>query len=343
MNSRLSDIAAHAGVSSATVSRVLNNRAGVAEATRQAVLTSVDVLGYQRPIQLKARGAGLVGLLIPELENPIFPMFAQAIETGLAQHGFTPLLCTRTPGGVSEDEYIELLGEHGVAGIVFVSGFHADTTADLSHYHRLRDKGLPLVFINGYAEGIDADFISDDDTTAMDLAVKHLVALGHSQIGFAVGPERFVPARRKIAGFHKAMIRYFGPTVEVQVARTLFTVEGGHAAAESLLDKGCTAIVCGSDLMALGAIRAARSRELAVPDKVSVIGYDDSMLMAFTDPPLTTVRQSVLAMGMAAVAALVDEIAGRPPTRVELLFEPELVVRGSTGSGPRTLPVAGRG
>lgn len=335
MGSRLSDIAAHAGVSTATVSRVLNDRTGVAETTRQAVLTSLDVLGYHRPVQLQPRGAGLIGLMIPELENPIFPMFAQVIESGLAQHGFTPLMCTRTPGGVSEEEYIDLLGEHGVAGIIFVSGFHADSTADLSHYHRLRDMGLPLAFINGYAEGIDGCFISDDDVAAMDLAVGHLVSLGHTAIGLAAGPERFVPAHRKVVGYRRAMRRRLGPEAEQFVEVTLFTVAGGQAAAKVLLDKGCTAIICSTDLMALGAVRAVRSRDLSVPEDISVVGYDDSMLMAYTDPPLTTVRQSVLAMGSAAVQALVDEIAGRAPTRVELLFAPELVVRGSTGSGPR--------
>lgn len=338
MTSRLSDIAAHAGVSTATVSRVLNERSGVSEQSKRAVLTALDVLGYQRPAQLQRRHTGLVGVIIPELDNPIFPMFAQVIESGLAQQGFTPLLCSRIPGGISEDEYIDLLGDHGVAGIIFVSGFHADTTADLSRYSRLRESGLPLAFINGYTDRVDASFVSDDDAAAMDLAVGHLVSLGHTAIGFAVGPQRFVPAQRKLAGYLAALRRHLGDDASEQVSITLFTVEGGQAAANVLLDKGCTAIVCGSDLMALGAIRAVKARGLQVPGDVSVVGYDDSMLMGYTDPPLTTIRQSVLAMGMAAVQALADEIAGHPPHRTELQFQPELVVRGSTGSGPRVVP-----
>ena len=113
-----------------------------------------------------------------------------------------------------------------------------------------------------------------------------------------------------------------------------FGVEGGHVAADRLLDRGATALVCGSDLMALGAIRAARARGRRVPTDVSVIGHDDSPLMPFTDPPLTTLRQPVRAMSAAAVSALVDEIGGHPSPHSEYLFRPELVVRSSTGPCP---------
>src|SRR3954452_18216894 len=129
---RLADIAVQAGVSEATVSRVLNGRPGVADGTRQAVLTALDVLGYERPTRLKKRSAGLVGLIVPELDNPIFPAFAQVIESTLAQHGYTPVLCTQSPGGVTEDEYVEMMLDRQVSGIVFVSSLSADTAADPS-------------------------------------------------------------------------------------------------------------------------------------------------------------------------------------------------------------------
>jgi len=330
---RLADIAIQAGVSEATVSRVLNGRPGVAESTRQAVLTALDVLGYERPARLKQHSAGLVGLIVPELDNPIFPAFAQVIESALAHHGYTPVLCTQTPGGVHEDDYTQMLLERGVAGIVFVSGLHADSSADPARYVALRRRGLPIVLINGYIEGVDAPFVSNDDVTSMDLAVTHLVAQGHTRIGLALGPRRFVPVVRKIAGFREAMRRHLGVAdVDDLVECSLFSVEGGTAAADRLVDAGCTAVICGSDLMALGAIRAVRSRGLDVPRDVSVVGYDDSPLIAFTDPPLTTVRQSVQAMGSAAVRALLDEISGVTTRRAEYVFRPELVVRGSTGS-----------
>ncbi|NMR19293.1 LacI family DNA-binding transcriptional regulator [Cellulomonas fimi] len=332
---RLADLAEQAGVSTATVSRVLNGKQGVSAQTRQAVLAALDVLGYERPDKLRTRSAGLVGLVVPELTNPVFPTFAQFIESMLSARGYTPLLCTQSPGGTTEDEYVEMLLEHRVDGIVFVSGLHADTTASRERYHQLRSRGLPIVLVNGYAEGVDAPFVSTDDAAAMELAVRHLVSLGHRDIGLAIGPDRFVPAQRKVAAFADGLRRHLDVAdADPHVVTTLFTVEGGQAAAAELITAGHTAIVCGSDLMALGAIRAARARGLVVPADVSVVGFDDSPLIAFTDPPLTTIRQPVMAMGEAAVSALVAEIGGTRAPRTELLFHPELVVRGSTGAAP---------
>lgn len=339
MRARLSDIAQQAEVSEATVSRVLNDRPGVAPETRQAVLTALDVLGYERPARLRKRSAGLVGLVVPELENPIFPAFAQVIESTLARNGFTPVLCTQAPGGVTEDEYVEMLLDRQVSGIVFVSGLHADTSADHERYRALINRPLPIVMINGYVPGIPAPFVSCDDREAVELAVAHLAALGHRRIGLITGPERFVPVRRKVAGFRSAMSRLFGldkADVNKLAELSLFGVEGGEAAAGRLIERGVTGLVCGSDLMALGAIRSARQRGLSVPDDLSVVGYDDSPLMAFTNPPLTTMRQPVISMSVAAVRALVDEINGHGAPHSEYVFRPELVLRGSTAVAPTT-------
>jgi DNA-binding LacI/PurR family transcriptional regulator len=334
---RLADVARQAGVSEATVSRVLNNRPGVSANARQVVLTALDVLGFERPERLRKRSAGLVGLVIPELDNPVFPTFAQMIETALSQHGFTPVLCTQMPGGTTEDEYVEMLLGQQVSGIIFVSSRNSDSTADPERYRRLVARRLPIVGINGYIPGIQAPFVSCDDRIAGEYAVRHLAALGHRRIGFASGPRRFIPVQRRLAGFEETMRELFDcGDEELTELTTLspFGVEGGHVAADRLLDRGATALVCGSDLMALGAIRAARARGRRVPADVSVIGHDDSPLMPFTDPPLTTLRQPVRAMSAAAVSALVDEIGGHPSPHSEYLFRPELVVRSSTGPCP---------
>lgn len=331
---RLADIAGQAKVSEATVSRVLNGKAGVADSTRQRVLAALDVLGYERPVRLRPRSAGLVGLVIPELTNPIFPAFAQVIEQALTGYGYTPVLGTQMPGGATEDELVDQLVGRGVTGIIFLSGLHADLTADPARYARLAGRGVPYVLVNGYNEDISAPFVSPDDHAAARIAVRHLRALGHRRIGLAVGPDRFVPVRRKARGFAEEL-EADGPSPASGLVRhTLFTVEGGHAAAGDLLDEGCTGIVCGSDLMALGAVRAARQRGLEVPRDVSVVGYDDSELNAFTDPPLTTVRQPVRAMANAAVHTLLEEIRENPVPHTEFVFQPELVVRGSTGQAP---------
>ncbi|MEU4688667.1 LacI family DNA-binding transcriptional regulator [Actinoplanes sp. NPDC023714] len=337
MRARMADIARQAQVSEATVSRVINDRPGVSAETRQAVLTALDVLGYERPERLRKRSAGLVGLVVPELDNPIFPAFAQVIESTLAQQGYTPVLCTQSPGGVTEDEYVEMLLDRQVSGIIFVSGLHADTTSDHERYLRLLARPLPIVLVNGHTGGIDAPFVSCDEQLAGDLAVSHLVALGHRRIGMISGPHRFTAVQRKLAGYRSAMQRLTNVSssdVDSLVELTLFGVEGGEVAADRLLAKGATGIVCGSDLMALGAIRAARRRGLDVPGDVSVIGFDDSPLMAFTEPPLTTLRQPVAAMAVAAVRSLVDDINGHGAPRSEYLFRPELVVRSSTAVAP---------
>ncbi|MEV4618061.1 LacI family DNA-binding transcriptional regulator [Asanoa sp. NPDC049573] len=334
MRARLSDIALRARVSEATVSRVLNDKPGVSPDTRETVLAALDALGLERPARLRRRSAGLVGLVVPELNNPIFPEFAQTIESALAQRGYTVVLCTQTPGGVTEDEYVEILLDRQVNGIVFVSGLHADATGDHERYRRLVARELPIVLVNGYVPGLAAPFVSPDEQAAAELAVAYLAALGHSRIGLISGPDRFLPVRRKIEGYRAAM-RAQGSLSEEEVggliSLSLFGVEGGEAATHRLLDAEVTGIVCGSDMMALGAIRCARRRGLRVPDDVSVVGYDGSPLMAFTDPPLTTVRQPVEAMAVAAVRALVDEIEGHAAPHSEYLFRPELVVRSSTG------------
>lgn len=323
----LGDVAENAGVSQATASRVLSGKGGVAQGTRKAVISAAASLGYRRT----SRGR-VVGVVLPELVNPIFATFGHRFATTLAQSGYTPVLCSQTVGGISEDEWVELLLEKEMAGLIVVSGAHADVNADLGRYQRLLDRHIPLVLVNGHADGIDAVFVSDDDHEAMRLAVSHLTELGHERIGLAVGPTHYVPVTRKIEGF-KAAVGQRKPPVQ----HSLFTIEGGRAAAAKLLDAGVTAIVCASDLMALGAIEACRARKLRVPRDVSVIGYDDSPMMAFTDPALTTVRQAVPAMCSAAVRALLDQLAGRSVPRHEYLFRPELVVRGSTGAARKRL------
>ncbi|WP_367047670.1 LacI family DNA-binding transcriptional regulator [Streptomyces sp. Je 1-332] len=337
MTARLVDIAAQAGVSEATVSRVLNGKPGVAAATRESVLAALDTLGFERPSPLRRRSsAGLIGLITPELDNPIFPALAQVIAQALTRQGYTPVLATQTPGGSTEDELTDMLVDRGVSGIIFVSGLHADTTADMERYEVLRGKGVPFVLVNGFSPKVQGPFVSTDDRAAARLAVTHLASLGHTRIGLAVGPKRFVPVLRKIEGFQIGMRESLGMSPadsELFVEHSLYTLEGGQAAAGTLIGRGCTAIVCASDMMALGAVRAARERDLAVPRDISVVGYDDSPLIAFTDPPLTTVRQPVQAMGQASVRTLLEEIGGTPAPHSEFLFMPELVVRGSTASG----------
>jgi DNA-binding LacI/PurR family transcriptional regulator len=328
---RLAEVAQKIGVSDTTVSRVLNGRAGVSDATREAVLTALDVLGYERPTQLRGERARLVGLALPELQNPIFPALAEVVGVALAQRGFTPLLFTRTAGGLSECDYVSMLLDQHVSGVVFAGGQYAEADAPHAHYERLLQRKLPVVLFNAAVEHLGYPRVSTDDAVAVEQAYGHLASLGHERIGIVLGPQDHLPSRRKLEAYTAMVKRSCGSLAPELVEHALFAVEGGHAATTRMLRHGVTGIICGSDPLALGAMRAARRAALSVPKDVSVVGFDDSALMTCTWPPLTTVRQPIEALGWAAVTLLVDQIEGATVAADELLFEPELVVRGSTG------------
>jgi LacI family transcriptional regulator, repressor for deo operon, udp, cdd, tsx, nupC, and nupG len=394
MTRRLAEVAKYVGVSEATVSRVLNGRPGISDTTRNAVLTALDVLGYERPVKLRGQRARLVGLVLPELQNPIFPAFAEVMAGALAKKGFTPVLCTRTTDGVAESDYVDMLLDQQVSGVIFAGGNYAQADADHDHYHRLLRRGLPAILVNASIDGLAFPRVSADDAVAVEQAYGHLVSLGHRRIGLILGPSDHVPSRRKALAFRDLVSRALvsaGPGRAAQgdavqgdagegaasrgsvragqgragqgaagqgaasgspvragqgiaglglvgagrdglVEHTFFSMEGGHAAATRLIERGVTGLICASDVLALGAVRGVRRLGLDVPRDVSVVGYDDSAVMTCTDPPLTTIRQPIEAMGQAAVQLLIAEIAGSPVVADELLFEPELVVRASTSS-----------
>lgn len=335
---RLRHVAELAGVSQATVSRVVNDKGTVAPATRRKVLQALDQLGY-RPVGLRKleRGtrSGLIGLIVPELDNPIFPAFAQEIENALAEDGFTTILGTATPSGMGELDYVELMLEHHVAGIVIVSGRHADSVADHSRYLELLTEEVPLVVVNGRPAALhDVPAVSADDVAAMRDAVVHLAELGHRRIGMVAGPRRYVPSQRKIAGYVEGLEKVGLPADETLVTTTGYSTNGGHVGALELLRREVTAVVCSSDAMALGAIRAANEVGLEVPRDLSVTGFDDSPIASLVTPALTTSRQPIADMVREVVDRLQAQVDGREVDRTERLFETELIVRGSTGTAP---------
>ena len=328
MAHQLTEVARKVGVSEATVSRVLNGRPGVAAATRTAVLTALDVLGYERPTKLRNKGARLVGLMLPELQNPIFPALAEVLAGALAQRHLTPVLCASGPNGRSEADYVNMLLEQHASGVIFAAGYFAKGTSS-EHYRLLKERALPVVMVNAATDELDFPEVATDDAVATEQAFSHLRALGHEEVGLIVGPPHHAPSRNRLTAFVAISERLGRYDIDKRVEHVTFSLEAGHAAGTRLLRSGITGIICGSDPLALGAIRAARRLGLNVPVDVSVVGYDDSALMTCTDPPLTTVRQPIEAMGRAAVRLLTSQIEGVTTTE-RLLFEPELVVRGST-------------
>src|SRR5690349_13663355 len=257
MAGKLADVAKQAGVSEATVSRVLNGKPGISDATRAAVLTALDVIGYERPTHLRGRAPRMIGLVVPELANPIFPAVAEVVAGALAQRGFNAVLCTRT-GSMSEAQYVEMLLERQVSGMIFAGGQYAEADAPHDHYTRLKQLRLPVVLVNAAADNIDFPRVSTDDAVAMEQAHAHLTYLGHERIGLLLGPLDHVPSLRKLQAFEQISVGTSSADRHELVERTRFSIEGGHSAATKLLGRGATAIICASDPLALGAVRAVR-------------------------------------------------------------------------------------
>ncbi|MGW4927461.1 LacI family DNA-binding transcriptional regulator, partial [Streptomyces parvulus] len=244
MTRRLAQVAKKVGVSEATVSRVLNGKPGVSDATRQAVLSALDVLGYERPTQLRGERARLVGLVLPELQNPIFPAFAEVIGGALAQQGLTPVLCTQTKGGVSEADYVELLLQQQVSGVVFAGGLFAQADAPHDHYRLLAERNIPVVLINASIPDLDFPCIACDDAVAVEQSWRHLASLGHERIGLVLGPSDHIPSRRKLTAAQQAAAALRAELADAYVERAMFSLEGGQAAAARLLERGVTGIIC---------------------------------------------------------------------------------------------------
>ncbi len=327
---RMTDIAARAQVSTATVSRVFNGVGQVSEATRAKVLTAIDELGYERPVLEPTSRLPNVGVILPELTNPIFAAFAHNLQNAIAASGGVAMLRSQTPGATSELDHLESLIAHDVDGIIFVSGRHADYLGDLNRYQDLTDRRIPFVTINGARPEIAAPDFSTGDAAGIRAAVGHLAQLGHRNIALLTGRSHAVPSARKLAAFREIMSELFD-VEDPLTAETFYTYEAAAAATGPLIRAGATAVVCGSDMQALGVIRALRDAGLSVPDDVSVVGYDDTFLMSHTDPALTTVRQPVNAITNAAVQTLFDAIgSARTLVHEDYVYNPDLVVRSST-------------
>ncbi len=327
----MADIAVHAGVSTATVSRVFNGVGQVSDETRRKVLTAIDELGYDRPAPERTPDTPTIGVIVPELTNPIFAAFAHHLQEEVARAGGIAMIRSQTPGATSEFDHLSSLLEHRVSGLIFVSGRHADLLADLGPYHEVVARSIPLVTINGARAEIPAPDFSTDDTLGIRAAVTHLHELGHSRIALLTGRTHIVPALRKAEAFTQVMEELVGDRSPI-IEETFYTYEAAAAHTNGLIERGATAIVTGSDLQALGAIRTITSLGLSVPEDISVIGFDDSFLMSHLSPGLTTVHQPVPAIVAAAVRNLFEALAtpDYTPEHADYVFSPDLVVRATT-------------
>jgi DNA-binding LacI/PurR family transcriptional regulator len=326
----LRDVAERAGVSVATASRVASGSANVRAETRARVEHAMRDLLYVPPGRPAA--TGVIGLLLPELANPVFPALAQAMETRATAVGLATIVCHTGGSAATEAAYVHMLLERRVDGMIFVSCEVTHLGADHSHYAALAAKGAQLVFVNGAADSFAAPSVGVDERGAGSLATHHVVELGHRRIGFAAGPADYLPTREKKAG-HEAALAAAGISNGL-VAYGTFDVEGGRTAIRELLDRPPderpTAVICSNDLMAIGVMLEAAEQGLDVPADLSVVGFDGTEASAWTRPPLTTVEQPIRDIAETAVDALQSMIQNPARPLPNFVFRPSLRIRAST-------------
>src|SRR5262245_45373789 len=327
----LRDVAESAGVSIATPSRVASGGASVSPGTRARVERAMRDLLYVPPGREPA--TGLIGVLVPELTNPIFPALAEAIETRAAPAGFASILCNTTSAAYREVDYVHMLLDRRVDGMIFISSELANLRGEHSHYAKLVEEGARIVFVNGSLPTLDIPAVGVDEHAAGEVATHHLIALGHARIGFVAGPEHYAPTRFKAAGRLTAL-RAAGLDGNDLVAHAAFAVEGGRRALADLLARPDppSGVICSSDVMAMGVLREAESRGLRVPDDLSVVGFDGIDAATWTFPPLTTVEQPIGQIAETAVDALRSQIDEPDKALPNFLFRPQLRVRSSTAA-----------
>ena len=279
----------------------------------------------------RARATGVIGLLVPELANPIFPALVQAIETRAAAHGLASIFCHTTGSPDRELEQVHMLLDHRVDGMIFISCEMTNLDGEHSHYARLIEDGARLVFVNGVLDSLSVPSVGVDERVAGEVATRHLIELGHRRIGFVAGPGHYLPTRQKAVGREHAL-RAAGLEPDGLVAHAAFTVDGGRAAIRALLDRADppTAVICSSDLMAIGVLNEAVQRGLRVPEDLSIVGFDGVDAAEWTYPLLTTVEQPIAEIAETAVTALTTLIDEPDRPLPHYVFRPRLRVAGST-------------
>ena len=331
MTATIADVAAKAGVSTATVSRVLSGLGRASAATQARVLEAARDLDY-RPSEvarsLKRRSTQTLGLLITDIENPYFPQLVRSVEDAARAAGYTVLLCNAAEDADREAAYLDLLVDRRVDGLVI-----AASSLGVRHGEWLTSPPIPVVLVNTAAPDADLPTIMSDNEGGGRMVAEHLLDLGHRRFGYLMPPPRNVDAPARLGGIREALRAADVPGDALSIAHGEALVGGGEAAANELLGVApeTTAFIAYNDLMAIGALRALRRRGRHVPEDASVVGFDDVALAAYVDPPLTTIAQQTEEMGRWAVGRLTG-VDGIGPSSVRLPVA--LKVRGSSGPAP---------
>lgn len=335
----ITDVARAANVHASTVSRVLNGRAELSllPETRERVIAAATRLGY-RPSAL-ARGLRLrrtftLGMLVPDITNPVFPSIIKGVEGAAHTRGYHLILCNTDDSFEREASYLRVLREWRVDGLLIASSSTAESTIA-----ELRREKVPFVLLNSASRASDDLAVTPDNRQGVSAALDHLIQLGHRRIGLIAAPQTTVTGQERLLAARAALRRHHlaHDDALVEVADSFSEVSGYRAARRLLLDgEPLTAIFCANDLIALGAIRFAREIGLTVPDDLSVVGFNNIPQSELFDPPLTTVHVPQEEMGVLAAALLIDQLEGRHIARRHVVLETELVVRGSSAAPPES-------
>jgi len=333
------DVAALAGVSLGTVSNVLNRPDVVAEPTRSRVQDAIKKLGFIRnesARQLRAGRSRTIGLVVLDVANPFFTDVARGVEDEASESGLAVILCNSDDQKAKESRYLEVLEEHRVQGILITPVAGAD-----ERLARLQRRGTPVVLVDSRSPSRGQCSVSVDDVLGGDLAVSHLLEAGHERIAFVGGPLSIRQVADRRDGAARALARVGGTGDDMLLIETpaLNVVAGqraGAAIAELPAAARPTAVFCANDLLALGVLQEMTSHRIRVPEGIAIVGYDDVDFASAAAVPLSSVRQPRHQLGRAAAQLLVEEALGGGTHRHrQVVFEPDLVIRKSSGGRAR--------
>jgi LacI family transcriptional regulator len=332
-SSSVVDVAARAGVSVGTVSNVLNRPDRVSPSTRDRVLRAIDELGFVRneaARQLRAGRSRTVGLVVLDVSNPFFTDLAAGAESVAVASGLSVVLCNSNDDLAREEHYLSMLREQRAFGILITP-----VGKKIGVIDEIRQRGIPVVLVDRGARKSQCS-VSVDDRVGGELAVSHLVALGHRHIGFVGGPTSITQVSQRLAGARAAIEAAglpYGALTLIETPR--LDVASGRATGEHLAAMSGrqrpTAVFCANDLLALGLLQDTVRRRLSVPGDLAIVGYDDIEFAAAAAVPLTSVQQPRAQLGKAAMEMLLEEATdGTAHRHRQIVFDPELVVREST-------------
>jgi LacI family transcriptional regulator len=331
----INDIAKELGVANSTVSRALRDEPTISAPVKQQVKRAAALMGYVPNIAARSLRTGrsrIIGLLVRDIRDGLTTEVIPGVEAACAARDYGLLVCNAGDDPTVERSYLHMLQQRRVDGILILTPKSQSTDSYL-----VITRGTPTVLVDATPEDSSICAVSVDHVTGLYLSTRHLLDLGHRRIAFLCGPLSLFPCANSAKGYAAAMLKAGIAEADHTVVVTAHTdIAAGYEAMRRILalEPRPTALAVVSDLMAAGALEAARDQGMAVPRDFSIVGYDDIPLGALLSPPLTTINQDKDGLARAAVELLLDEIQSADHTHRQVLLKPTLVVRGSTGSVP---------